>query len=140
MDESKPSGNGKVGGKAVGVAGGAAAVWLSSILPDGHALKPYVIYAAPVVAVYCKEWGGVMVYQVKLFLVFHWKHFRLGVYKKRVDKIPDHPDFEKVKKEASKDYIDAMGDLLKENITGLRKISQLLDDKDAKGKPESDKE
>lgn len=139
MDESKKSDGGKAGGKTAGVAGGALAVWLTSTMPEGHALKPYALYVAPIVAVFCKDWGGALIYQVKAHLVFHWKHFLLSIYKRRVDKIPDHPDFEHVKKEASKDYINAMSDLLKENISSLKKISQLLDEKDAKSGKDDEK-
>lgn len=130
-DLPKPEG-GKAGGKTVGVAGGSLTVWLTTIIPDEHVLKPYAIYSAPVVAVFCKEWGGMLVYQIKVYVVFHCKHFMLKLYKRRVDKIPDHPDFENVKKEANKDYIEAIGGLLKENIKSLKNISNLVEDKDFK--------
>lgn len=103
MEDSKGQDSGSFGGKTVGSLSGGVILYLAGVIPDDDPLKPLLFYASPVVAVYAKEWGGMLLYEAKLFAVGWIQNLKLERVKKSIDGIPDHPDFEDLKKDVNKE-------------------------------------
>ncbi|MGE4406642.1 hypothetical protein [Pseudomonas sp.] len=132
MGNSQKKDSNTFGGKTVGSLGGGATLYLAGLLPDTDPIKPLILYAAPIVAVFAKEWGGVCLYEAKLFVVSLVQDFKLERVRKRIDGIPDHPDFEAMKKDVNKKYIEAVGGVITNNIESVKEWSRLTEDKDVK--------
>ncbi|MGC8118268.1 hypothetical protein ACP3VQ_24895 [Metapseudomonas otitidis] len=137
MEDSKGQGSGSFGGKTVGSLGGGITLYLAGLVPDGDPLKPLFFYASPIVAVFAKEWGGMLLYEAKLLAVGWVQNFKLERVKKRIDGIPDHPDYEGLKKDVNKEYIEAVGEVIRNNIKSVREWSRLAEDKNVKIKSPS---
>ncbi len=137
MDEPKFREKGTVGGKAVGTAGGVLTLMLSHSLPEGSPLKPIIAYAAPVVAVFANDWGGACIYQIKIWIITEWQHWKLKDVKKRIDNMPDHPEFDQVKKDVNKEYYIVSAGIILANLESVRRLSQLAEEKDPKHSADS---
>ena len=132
MDEAKIRNKGPAGGKTVGTVGGVLTLALSHSLPESSPLKPVIAYAAPVVAVFFNDWGGACVYQIKIWAITEWQHWKLRDVKKRIDNIPDHPEFDQVKKDVNKAYFKVSADIILVNLESVRRLSKLVEEKDPK--------
>lgn len=139
MDDSKSDATGSVGGKTIGTVSGALTLYLSGLITDNEPAKQLVFYLSPFVAVVAKDWGGALMYGIKLNVLSYWQRSKLESIKKHIDSLPDDPESVQVKKDASKEYYDVSGSIIMNNLKGVRRMSQLVEDKDAKGN-EGDKE
>ncbi|WP_288473994.1 hypothetical protein [uncultured Pseudomonas sp.] len=136
MEEPKKLDSGNFGGKTIGTVGGGLYVFMTSVFPEGHPLKPLAMYAAPVVAVFCKEWGGALLFQFRLYVLSELRIYRLKKHKtKYIDRIPDGPEFRAVKEDATKNYAEAYSEVLKDDLKGVHRLGQLLGEKEGKPAP-----
>lgn len=121
------------GGKTVGTISGGLVVYVADALPEGNALKPLVIYAAPIVAIYAKEIGGVLLYEIgSYFSSLRWR-WKLGRVQKDIDSWPDGTEADSIKKDVKKAYFETRAGLIKADLEDIRKISQLTQPKHTKG-------
>lgn len=65
-----------IGGKSVGTVSGVVTLYISNQVTD-PSLKQILLYVSPFVAVVAKDWGGMLLYQLKIKAITAWQGFSL---------------------------------------------------------------
>ncbi|UEL26424.1 hypothetical protein K6106_14440 [Pseudomonas fluorescens] len=73
----------------------------------------------------------------KIWIITEWQHWKLKDVKKRIDNMPDHPEFDQVKKDVNKEYYIVSAGIILANLESVRRLSQLAEEKDPKHSADS---
>lgn len=132
MEDSSSKKNDSFGGKTVGTAGGGVFLVVCNSLIQTPQVKEIAIYAAPFVAVWCKEWGGFAAYNARVWFVQIVQEFKLKGLKKKIDGLPDHPQTEHLKKEVSDKYYKVSADLIHAGLDDVGRLGKFSAEKESK--------
>lgn len=125
MDNNQSSVNGTYGGKTAGSVTGGLYIYLCSLLtPDGH-LKEVAIYLAPFVAVYSKEIGGAIIFELRAGVISQARRYKLNKLKRNIDKLPDHPGSDAVKKEVFQKFYELHSEILLSEIEDIKRMGKI---------------
>lgn len=127
MDEKNLSKEGSYGGKTAGSIGGGLYLYLCSLIPENNPLHSVAMYAAPFIAVWVNDIGGVIIYEVKSAALSKMQHIKLERLKKRIDDLPNSPEAEGLKKEVTERYFKVHSEILFLQLEGIQKMSRSAD-------------
>lgn len=91
MDEKNLSKEGSYGGKTAGSIGGGLYLYLCSLIPENNPLHSVAMYAAPFIAVWVNDIGGVIIYEVKSAALSKMQHIKLERLKNGLMTCPTVP-------------------------------------------------
>lgn len=123
MEEKKSQTSETYGGKTVGAFSGGIYIYFCNLLPPDGQLKEFAVYAAPFVAVWGKEWGGLALFEVKVSIIRKLQHVKLNRLKSKIDNMPDVPGVQEMKKEVSDKYYKVSADLLHAALDDIAKMT-----------------
>lgn len=126
MDSNKNE-EGTYGGKTIGSVGGGLYVYLCSCIPEGNPLKHFAVYAAPFIAVWGDQIGGVVAYEIKATFRAKYQHVKLDRLKRRIDNLPDVPESAMVKKEITEKYFKVHSEILFKSLEDIQRLNELGD-------------
>lgn len=123
MEEQDSQSGGSYGGKTVGAFSGGIYIYLCNLLPPDGQIKEFAVYAAPCVAVWGKEWGGMALYEIKMALIQKLQHVKLNRLKAKIDSMPDVPGIQEMKKEVSDKFYKVSADIFHAALDDIAKMS-----------------
>lgn len=123
MEEKNSKPSESYGGKTAGAFSGGVYIYLCNLLPADGQLKEFAVYAAPCVAVWGKEWGGIALYEIKIAIIRKLQHVKLNRLKSKIDNMPDVPGIQEMKKEVSEKYYKVSTDLLHAALDDIAKMT-----------------
>lgn len=127
MKEKTPSKEGTYGGKTAGSVGGGLYLYLCTLIPEANPLHPVAMYAAPFIAVWVKDIGGIVIYEIKAAAVDKLQNIKLERLKRRIDGLPSGPGSEALKKEVTERYFKVHSEILILQLEDIQKMSRALD-------------
>lgn len=132
MEGDSEKKNGTFGGKTVGTAGGGIFLILCNGYISTPQIKEIAIYASPFVAVWCKEWGGLFAYSIRLWVVQEIQDYKLKRLKKRIDGMPNEPAADAFKKEVNDKYYRVSTDIIHAGLADVERLGKFAFPKDRK--------
>ncbi|MBV4475376.1 hypothetical protein [Pseudomonas botevensis] len=123
MEEQGSQPSGSYGGKTVGAFSGGIYIYLCNLLPAEGQLRELAVYAAPCVAVWGKQWGGIALYEVKLAIIQKIQHVKLNRLKAKIDSMPDVPGVQELKKEVSDKFYKVSAGLVHAALDDIAKMT-----------------
>lgn len=139
MEEQNPQPNESYGGKTVGAFSGGFYIYLCNTLPTDGPVKEFAIYAAPFVAVWGKEWGGIALYEIKVAIIRQVQHIKLNRLKSKIDRMPDDVGMKEIKKEVSDKYYKVSAGLMHAALDDIAKMTSVLPCPSKEGPKETEK-